>query len=92
MKLQKFRIINDKESQLHAGPAEVTMLINIDHIVSIKPIKIARADGLLEGYWIRTTNGKKYKASIIPELLAELLDSPFNQMARTVDFDENAIQ
>ena len=46
------------------------MLINGDQIVSIKPIKMTTDDrDVLDGYWIRLTNGKKYRALQIPASL-----------------------
>ena len=51
------------------------VLINVDHLVSIKPIKMMINDHLLDGFWIRTTNGKKYRAIEIPSELKSLLES-----------------
>lgn len=73
MKLQKFEILSSKTGQsLHVEKVE--MLINLDHIISVKPIRIILTDNIIDGYWIRTSNGKKYKASQIPAILAEALD------------------
>ncbi|HXH30358.1 MAG TPA: hypothetical protein VNJ01_06075 [Bacteriovoracaceae bacterium] len=72
MKFEKFKILNTKTG---AGQdaEEVEVLFNLDHIISIKPIRIARPDKLINGFWIRTTNGKKYRASSIPESLVNLI-------------------
>ena len=51
------------------------ILINEDHLVSIKPIKMMINDHLLDGYWIRTSNGKKYRAIEIPQELKDLLET-----------------
>jgi hypothetical protein len=52
---------------------EVSMLINLDHVISVKPIRIMTRGGVIEGYWIRATNNKKYRAISIPqELKVEL--------------------
>lgn len=76
MKFQKFTILNPKPN---AGQEtdEVEMLLNSDHIISIKPIRINRTDKLLNGFWIRTTNGKKYRASKIPSDLLEVIGEKY---------------
>jgi len=68
----KFSILNSKE-QLSSKYEVTSMLINIDHIVSIKPINIVVSGNLLKGFWVRLSNGKKYKALNLPEKLAEIL-------------------
>ena len=53
----------------------VPMLINLNHLVSIKPIRIMANDELIDGYWVRISNGKKYRAIQIPaELKSQLED------------------
>ena len=37
---------------------------------------------LVKGYWIRTTNGKKYRAVDIPERLKELLDEDDSDISK----------
>lgn len=72
MNLQKFEILSSKTGQsMHLE--KVVMLINLEHIISVKPIRIIVADNIIDGYWIRTSNGKKYKASKIPPILAQSL-------------------
>ena len=72
MNLQKFEILSSKTGQsMHLE--KVQMLINLEHIISVKPIRIIMADNIIDGYWIRTSNGKKYKASKIPTTLAKAL-------------------
>ena len=54
-------------SEAHQRSEVVDMLINPDHIVSIKPIRMTTNDQkVVEGYWIRLSNGKKYKAIQVP--------------------------
>lgn len=90
MKLQKFEILSAKEDQsLHVE--RVDMLINIDHIISVKPIRIIVSDNILDGYWIRISNGKKYKATKVPDsiikaLEEELIDPNFSDS--TDNFDD----
>tara|TARA_R100000656_G_scaffold69896_1_gene52503 strand:- start:4020 stop:4322 length:303 start_codon:yes stop_codon:yes gene_type:complete len=68
-KFRKFKLLQDKEDSLVEGLG-VTMLINLDHLVSIKPINVATSDGVVQAYWLRLSNGKKYKATEIPDELA----------------------
>ena len=66
MEFLKFTILDEKADQ-QIGIKEQAILFNRNHIVSIKPINILITGGdVLKGYWIRTTNGKKYKATSIP--------------------------
>ena len=72
MNFLKFKIIQTREE--HSLETNlVDILFNIDHIVSVKPIKIVLSDGILNGYWIRLTNGKKYKATEVPNKLKNML-------------------
>ena len=71
-KLKLFKILTDSNQQMDFDVTPI--LINEDHLVSIKPIKMMINDHLLDGYWIRTSNGKKYRAVEIPEDLKTLLD------------------
>ena len=63
-KLKLFKILTDSNQQMDFDVTPI--LINEDHLVSIKPIKMMINENLLEGYWIRTSNGKKYRAIEIP--------------------------
>lgn len=65
MKFHEFTIITSNELEA-AGEVTETILINEDHIVSIKPINIVIDGDVVEGVWIRTSNGKKYRAVEIP--------------------------
>ena len=64
-KLKLFKILTDSNQQMDFDVTPI--LINEDHLVSIKPIKMMINDHLLDGFWIRTSNGKKYRAIEIPE-------------------------
>ena len=71
---KKFKILNRNES--HQIEEQIEMLININHIVSIKPIKMTNDKReVIDGYWLRLSNNKKYKAVSIPESIKET----FNQ-------------
>jgi len=76
MKFRKFSIL-DMRSSGSSETEEVEVMFNLDHIISIKPIRISRPDKLLNGFWIRTTNGKKYRASKIPEELLEVIGEKY---------------
>ncbi len=71
--LLKFKILNPEEMQQVDG-IDYSILINIDQIVTIKSITIMYQGNLIDGHWIRTTNGKKYKATRIPKSIESLLN------------------
>jgi 2-keto-4-pentenoate hydratase len=71
MNLLEFSILNLKNDM----PMDLTstpMLINPDHIVSVKPINIVLSGNIIRGHWVRLSNGKKYKAIKIPQEIATL--------------------
>ncbi len=72
MALEKFKIVSPKDGQSVDNIFE-TLLINTDHIVSLKPIRMVVDEKLVLGFWIRTTNGKKYRAVDIPTSLKATL-------------------
>jgi|GEM_PF-1122629 len=89
MKFMKFSILNLKPGQTQETE-EVEVLFNVDHIISIKPIRIARPDKLINGFWIRTTNGKKYKASKIPGELLEIIGEKYQgSVSINLDFEDS---
>ncbi len=92
MKFRKFSIL-DMRSSNASETEEVEVLFNLDHIISIKPIRISRPDKLLNGFWIRTTNGKKYRASKIPEDLLEVIGEKYQgAITIPIDSDEQPFQ
>jgi len=67
---KKFKILNHNEA--HQIEEQIEMLINVDHIISIKPIKMTNSKrDVIDGFWIRLSNNKKYKALSIPDSIAE---------------------
>lgn len=76
MKFKKFSILSSK-NQSGSDMEEVEVLFNLDHIISIKPIRISSPDKLLNGFWIRTTNGKKYRASRIPQEILSVIGEEY---------------
>ncbi len=92
MKFRKFSIL-DTRSTGSSETEEVEVLFNLDHIISIKPIRISRPDKLLNGFWIRTTNGKKYRASKIPDDLLEVIGEKYQGSVNiAIDTDEQPFQ
>ena len=90
MGLERFKIVSPKDGQSVDSVFE-TLLINVDHIVSLKPIRMVVEEKLVQGYWIRTTNGKKYRAVDIPTKLKEQLnedDAEISKKALNVLSDE----
>lgn len=75
MHFDKFNIISDRDVQALEETTE-TILLNLDHIISIKPIRIVTENGVIFGHWIRMSNGKKYRASKIPDSLEALISVP----------------
>lgn len=72
MDLLKFKIVSPKDGQSVDNIYE-TILINLSHIVSVKPINIVIEEKIVKGFWIRTTNGKKYRAVEIPASITKIL-------------------
>ena len=92
MKFRKFSIL-DIKGLGSSETEEVEVLFNLDHIISIKPIRISRPDKLLNGFWIRTTNGKKYRASKIPDDLLEVIGEKYQGSVNIpIDSDEQPFQ
>ncbi len=85
MKFIKIKIVSPRDVQSVDNITE-TLLINIDHVVSIKPIKMVIEDKLINGYWLRTSNGKKYRATEIPQDLAKMLENEMAEVkSNTID-------
>lgn len=72
MSLKKFVILTESQGV----SSESTILLNTNHIISIKPIRMTVSDQrIVEGYWIRMTNSKKYRATQVPMIIRDLLDT-----------------
>lgn len=83
MALERFKIVSPKDGQSVDNVFE-TLLINTDHIVSLKPIRMVVEEKLVQGFWIRTTNGKKYRAVEIPSSLKAILGQDEDHGSTTV--------
>lgn len=85
-----FTILNEKSDQ-QIGMDEQAILFNINHIVSIKPINILLTEGnVVKGFWIRTTNGKKYRATKIPQDIEVQLGKLEGQLPMDDDFNQTS--
>jgi hypothetical protein len=87
--LLRFNVLNPEDMQQVDG-IDYPILINTEQIVTIKPITIMYQGNIINGFWVRTANGKKYKATRIPKSLevllkdnAELTDVQLNQNSQT---------
>jgi hypothetical protein len=73
MDIKRFKIVSPRDVQSTDNVFEI-LLLNMSHIISLKPIKMVVEEKVVNGYWIRTSNGKKYRAVEIPKELQMLLD------------------
>lgn len=80
--IEKFHILSENRGQQLDYELE-PILINMDHLISVKPIKIMIGDEVIQGYWIRTSNGKKYRAITIPESLKKQLEGEEKKIIST---------
>lgn len=88
--LKKFTILTNNEAQ--QSQEVVNILINLSQIVSIKPIKMMLADReVIDGFWIRLTNGKKYKALQIPQELLSSFEESLPIVARSSDDNKHSL-
>lgn len=74
MEFKKFEVLSIKDNQAEEE-SNTQILFNVDHIVSLKPIKFVYREVVIDGFWIRLTNGKKYRAVKIPEELGSMFDT-----------------
>jgi len=64
-------------------------LINPDHIVSVKPIKVAtETRDVIDGYWIRLSNGKKYRAIQVPKFIIEGLAEDLPAIIQNTEMED----
>lgn len=78
MNLQKFTVLKEKKDLAPEGDAQEIILLNLDQVVSIKPINMVVEGNAIKGFWIRLTNGKKYKATKIPANIITLFGTDLN--------------
>ena len=84
MLLKRFTIINHNDSL--QSDEETQILINMDQIVTVKPINIStETRDIIEGYWIRLSNGKKYRAIRVPDIIIKTLKEDLPAMQKSVE-------
>lgn len=88
MDFLKFYVISGENEQ-QADLEEQLVVFNRSHIVSIKPIKMLINHHVVDGYWLRLSNGKKYKATQIPDELKVLLDGPHKRSVNVKVFPDD---
>ena len=88
MDLKRFTIMTRNENQ--QTDEKTSMLINIQHIVSIKPIKLSTSDrDVIDGYWIRLSNGKKYRAIQFPSMILNSLDTDISEIKKNDELEHS---
>lgn len=88
MNLNRFTIITKNEAQ--NTTEKTSILINPEHIVSVKPIKVAMEDReVIDGYWIRLSNGKKYRAIQVPKFILESLGEDLPAISKHIELEHN---
>ncbi|MFT6630331.1 MAG: hypothetical protein ACJAS4_000267 [Bacteriovoracaceae bacterium] len=88
MILKKFTIITHNEAQ--QVDEKTGILINLEHIISVKPIKLTTMDReVIDGYWIRLSNGKKYRAIQVPDLILETLNEDLSDVHKSDDSEHS---
>lgn len=86
MLLKPFTIITHNESlQIDE---KTPIIINLDHLISVKPIKIStKSRDVIEGYWIRLSNGKKYRAIQVPDIILDTLKENLPEIQKNKDHE-----
>lgn len=87
--LKPFKILKN-ESEANLEGVDCTILLNIDHITSMKKINILQAGNIIAGYWVRLLNGKKYKATRIPKELQALFQDEKEMALMNINGEEVA--
>ncbi|MCF8060231.1 MAG: hypothetical protein K9K67_13100 [Bacteriovoracaceae bacterium] len=70
--LKRFNVLNNENDQSLEG-IDYSILLNLEQIVSVKTINIMYRGNIIKGFWIRMVNGKKYKATRVPNEINMLL-------------------
>ncbi len=82
MNLHRFTIVTRNEAQQVDETHNI--LLNMEQIVSVKPIKMVASDKqVVDGYWIRLSNGKKYKASRVPAIIKDAFNEEISNITVT---------
>jgi len=70
--LERFSVLNSEDDQSLEG-FDYPVLLNMNHIASVKSINIMYKGNIIQGFWIRMVSGKKYKATRVPASIKKLL-------------------
>jgi len=89
MDLLKFYVLTGENDQ-QADLEEQLVVFNRNHIVSIKPIRILVGHNVIEGFWIRLSNGKKYKATQVPDEIKKVFGENPHKRAIGLNFKDDA--
>jgi len=85
----KFYVLASENEQ-QADQDEQLVYFNRIHIVSIKPIKMLINHHVVDGYWLRLSNGKKYKATQIPDEFKKLFsETPHKRSLNVKHFPDD---
>ena len=88
----KFKLYQNESEQLLDGQDQY-IVINFDHIISVKPINIATNSQIVKAFWIRLSNGKKYKAVEIPSQIERFFtNSDFVNIERLEEVESSNAQ
>lgn len=81
MNLKRFTILTRNTSL--EQDERTSILINLEHIISVKPIKMTtESREIIDGFWIRLSNGKKYRAIQLPKIVLENLEEPLTTIKK----------
>ena len=82
MNLAKF-VITTRNESLEQDEMN-SILINLDHVISVKPIKMTLSNrDVVDGYWIRLSNGKKYRAIQVPKIIHSNLEENLSEIKKS---------
>ena len=68
----KFTIVSERDVQALENTHQ-EILLNLNQIISVKPINIVVSGEVVQGFWIRMANGKKYRCIKVPEEISKLI-------------------
>ena len=88
MNLKRFTIIAENAAQNTTETSNI--LINAEHIVSVKPINVTTdTRDVIDGYWIRLSNGKKYRAIQVPKFILDILSEDLPAITKNTESEQS---
>lgn len=86
MDLKRFTILSRNDAIQADEKSDI--LINLEHIVSIKPIKVTTSKrDVIDGFWIRLSNGKKYRAIQVPKFITDQFNEELPAISKNTDLE-----